>query len=318
MNVEDIVVEKEPKIIFMGTPEFCVPVLDALIQNYKVIAIVTQNDKKVGREGKIVFSPVKKKALEHEIVVLQPTNLKEQYNEIIELDPDLIITCAYGKILPKELLDYPKYGCINVHASLLPKYRGGAPIHRAIMNGEVKSGITIMYMDEGMDDGDIIKQREVCIKSTDTTKILHDKLSVLGSELLLEVLPSILEGTNDRIKQDKNLVSFASIITTEDEKIDFTKSAYQIYNQIRGLNDFPGAYFIMDGKRIKVYESYVKEEYHLDKLDGQIINVSKEGLEIKVNNGVIVFTVLQKEGKPKMHIKDFVNGLKDDIIGKVL
>lgn len=318
MNVEDIIIKRDPKIIFMGTPEFSVPVLDVLIKNYKVIAVVTQPDKKVGREGRIVFSPIKKKALENELVIIQPTNLKEQYNEILELDPDLIVTCAYGQMLPKEILDYPKYGCINVHASLLPKYRGGAPIHRAIMNGDKESGVTIMYMAEGMDSGDIIKQESVIIEDTDSTSILHDKLSILGGKLLLDVLPSIFDGTNNRIKQDESLVTYAPIIKKEDELIDFTRSAYEIYNQVRGLNDFPGAYFMMDGRRIKVYESYIKEEYHLDKLDGEIINVSKEGLEVKVNNGVIVFTILQKEGKPKMHIRDFVNGLKEDIIGKVL
>lgn len=318
MNVEDIVVKKEPKIVFMGTPIFSVPVLEGLIEKYRVIAVVTQSDKKVGREGKICFSPVKKCALDHGIVVLQPTNLKEQYNEILELDPDIIITCAYGKILPKEILDYPKFGCINVHASLLPKYRGGAPIHRAIMNGDKKSGITIMYMAEGMDDGDIIKQRQVEINDTDTTSILHDKLSILGRDLMLEVLPSIYDGTNSRTPQEESDVTFAPIITKSDERIDFTKSAYEIYNKIRGLNDFPGAYFILDGKRIKVYESYIKEEYHIDKLDGEILNVSKDGLEVKVNNGVIVFTILQKEGKPRMNIKEFCNGLRENLVGKVL
>ena len=318
MNIEDIVIKKEPKIIFMGTPDFSVPILESLIENYKVIAVVTQPDKKVGREGKIVFSPVKKKAIENNIVVIQPWNLKEQYNEITELDPDMIVTCAYGKILPKEILDYPKYGCINVHASLLPKYRGGAPIHRAMMNGDKTTGITIMYMDIGMDSGDIISQEKVDIKDTDTTEILHDELSNMGAKLLIKTLPSIFEGKNSRIKQDESLVTYAPIITKEDEKIDFSKTALEIYNKIRGLNSFPGAYFILDGKRIKVYESYIKDEYYAERLNGEIVSVSKDGIEVKVSNGVIVFTVIQKEGKPKMLAKDFINGLKENIVGKVL
>ena len=161
MNIEDVIVNKPPRVVFMGTPTFSVPILEALIKNYKVKAVVTQPDKGVGRSGKIAKPPVKIKAEENNILVIQLDKIKEQYQEIIDLDPDLIVTCAYGQILPKELLDYPKYGCINVHASLLPKLRGGAPIHRSIINGYSKTGITIMYMAEGMDDGDIITQSEV-------------------------------------------------------------------------------------------------------------------------------------------------------------
>lgn len=318
MNIEDIIIKKEPKIIFMGTPDFSVPILEALIKNYKVVAVVTQPDKKVGREGKIVFSPVKKKAIENNIVVIQPDDLKEQYNEIIELEPDMIVTCAYGKILPKVILDYPKYGCINVHASLLPKYRGGAPIHRAIMNGDKVTGITIMYMDIGMDSGDIISQKEIDIKNTDTTEILHDELSKMGAQLLIDTMPLIFEGKNNRIKQEESLVTYAPIITREDERIDFSKTALEIYNKIRGLNSFPGAYFLLDGKRVKVYDSYIKNEYYAERLDGEIVSVSKDGIEVKVSNGVIVFTIIKKEGKQLMKAKDFVNGLKNNIVGKVL
>ena len=186
MNIEDIVVKREPRIVFMGTPDFSVPVLEALIKNYSVKAVVTQPDKLVGRNGKMSKTPVKIVAENNNIVVIQLNKVRNEYQDIIDLEPDLIVTCAYGQILPKELLDYPRYGCINVHASLLPKLRGGAPIHRAILNGYSKTGVTIMYMAPGMDDGDIITQKEVEILDTDTASTLHDKLSKLGSELLIE------------------------------------------------------------------------------------------------------------------------------------
>ena len=318
MNIEDIEIKRDLKVVFMGTPGFSVPVLDALIKNYKVKAVITQPDKQVGRSGKIAKPPIKILAEENNILVIQLEKIKESYQEIIDLDPDLIVTCAYGQILPKELLDYPKYGCINVHASLLPKLRGGAPIHRAIINGYKKSGITIMYMAPGMDDGDIISQKEIEITDIDTASTLHDKLSKLGSELLIETLPSIINGTNERVKQDSSLVTYAPTIKPEDEKIDFSKTSYQIYNQIRGLNSFPGAYFMLDGKRFKVWESIIKEEYFPQKLDGEIVKIYNEGIGIKTHNGVIVLTIIQPEGKARMNARDYLNGLKEEIIGKVI
>ena len=318
MNVEDIVIKREPRVVFMGTPDFSVPILDALIKNYKVKAVVTQPDKQVGRSGKIAKPPVKILAEDNNILVIQLNKIKEQYQEIIDLDPDLIVTCAYGQILPKELLDYPKYGCINVHASLLPKLRGGAPIHRAIMEGHSKSGVTIMYMAPGMDDGDIISMKEVEITDIDTASTLHDKLSKLGSELLIETLPSIIEGTNKRIPQNEREVTFAPIIKPNDEKIDFSKTTKEIYNQIRGLNSFPGAYFILDGKRFKVWESVIVEEYFPNKLDGEIVKVYKEGIGVKTHNGIIVLKVIQPEGKSRMSAKDYLNGIKQSLVGKVI
>jgi len=318
MNVEDIVIKRELRVVFMGTPDFSVPVLDALIKNYKVKAVVTQPDKQVGRSGKIAKPPVKILAEDNNILVIQLNKIKEQYQEIIDLDPDLIVTCAYGQILPKELLDYPKYGCINVHASLLPKLRGGAPIHRAIMEGHSKSGVTIMYMAPGMDDGDIISMKEVEITDIDTASTLHDKLSKLGSELLIETLPSIIEGTNKRIPQNEREVTFAPIIKPNDEKIDFSKTTKEIYNQIRGLNSFPGAYFILDGKRFKVWESVIVEEYFPNKLDGEIVKVYKEGIGVKTHNGIIVLKVIQPEGKSRMSAKDYLNGIKQSLVGKVI
>ena len=318
MNNEDIEIKRPLRIVFMGTPDFSVPILDALIKNYKVKAVVTQPDKQVGRSGKIAKPPVKRLAEEHNIVVIQLNKIREEYQEIIDLDPDLIVTCAYGQILPKELLDYPRLGCINVHASLLPKLRGGAPIHRAIIEGHSKSGVTIMYMAPGMDDGDIISKREVEITDTDTASTLHDKLSKLGSELLIETLPSIIEGTNERIHQNEREVTFAPIIKPIDEKIDFIKTSKQIYNQIRGLNSFPGAYFMLEGKRFKVWESIIVDEYFPNKLDGEIVKIYKEGIGVKTHNGVIVLTVIQPEGKSRMNAKDYLNGLKESLVGKVI
>ena len=318
MNIEDIEIKREPRVVFMGTPTFSVPVLEALIKNYKVKAVVTQPDKQVGRSGKLAKPPIKILAEENNILVIQLDKLKEQYQEIIDLDPDLIVTCAYGQILPKELLDYPKYGCINVHASLLPKLRGGAPIHRSIINGEAKTGVTIMYMAEGMDDGDIIEQREVEITDNDTASTLHDKLSVLGSELLIETLPNILDGTNKRIPQDPSLVTFAPIIKKEDEKIDFNKTSKEVYNKIRGLNSFPGAYFMLDGKRFKVWESVIGEEVFHQNLVGEVVKIYKEGIGIKTSNGVIILTVIQPEGKGRMNAKDYLNGQKENIVGKIV
>ena len=319
MRLEDVVVEKEISIVFMGTPEFSVPVLQALIDNYKVKAIVTQPDKVNGRNGSISFSPVKKLGIDNTILVLQPNNIKEEYQQIIELNPDLIITCAYGQIIPRELLNAPRLGCINVHASLLPKLRGGAPINRAIMEGHSKTGITIMYMSERMDAGDIISQEEVPILDSDTYTTLHDKLKILGRDLLIKTLPSIIDGTNERTPQDESQVSYGFVIKKEDERIDFSKKRRQIVNLIRGLNEKPGAYCYFEGKLLKVYEAYVTDEYP-DGYDGQITKIYNDGFGVKVSNGEVVFKTVQLEGKNKMNAKDFINGLQDksELIGKIL
>lgn len=310
-EIENIDVQRPLSIVFMGTPDFAVPVLDALAKKYPVRAIVTQPDKPVGRSGKITESPVKKWAQEHTVLVLQPTNLKEQYMDIISLQPTMIVTCAYGQILPRELLVYPVYGCINVHASLLPKLRGGAPIHRAILNGHTKTGITIMYMNPRMDEGDIITQREVEITDTDTASSLHDKLSKVGSELLVETIPAILDKTAPRIEQDDTLATYAFNISKEDEKIDFNKNSQIIYNQIRGLNSWPGAYAIFKGKRMKIWQSRISYDSYNGKLNGQITKIHHDGIGVKCDNGEIVLTIIQPEGKPKMRAIDYYNGYQD-------
>lgn len=320
MDLEKVNVEKDVKIVFMGTPEFAVPILTGILENYQVRAIITQPDKKVGRENKIVFSPIKKVGIEKTVLVLQPSSIKDAVEEIRVLQPDLIITCAYGQILPSELLKVPRLGCINVHASLLPKFRGGAPIHRAIMEGATETGVTIMYMSEGMDEGDIISQRSIPIEPTDTASSLHNKLSILGRDLLLETLPSIIAGTNSRTKQDSSEATYGFVIRRVDERISFSKTKRQVHNLIRGLYSWPGAYCLYEGKILKVWKSYITENYFPEMFDGQITAIYKDGFGVKVSNGEVVFTEVQLEGKTRMRAIDFVHGVenKEALVGKVL
>ena len=319
MNIEDIKIKKDLNIVFMGTPDFAVPVLQGLIDNYKVKAVVTQPDKPVGRDGVIKKTPIKKLAEENMILVLQPENLKEEWKLVSELYPNLIVTCAYGQIVPRELLVYPEYGCINVHASLLPKLRGGAPIHRAIINGYSETGMTIMYMAPSLDTGDIITQKSIKIEDDDTASTLHDKLSILGRDLLLETIPSIVNGTSTRTKQNEEESTYASNISKEDEKIDFSKTKRQIYNQVRGLNSWPGAYTVLQGKRIKVWECHTTDESYSNMLDGKITRLYPDGIGVKCSNGELVLTTIQVEGKPKMKATDYLNGIQDkeNLIGQV-
>ena len=306
------------KIVFMGTPVFGTLVLESLIKEYDVVGVVTQPDKMVGRKKELTFSPIKKLAIKHGIKVFQPPKIKEEYSAILEINPDMIITCAYGQIIPKSILDFPKFGCINVHASLLPKLRGGAPIHRAIINGYDKTGITIMYMDEQMDSGDIIETSEIPIMLYDNVGTIHDKLMVLGASLLIKTIPSIVEGTNKRIKQDINEVTFAKIIKKVDEKIDFGKTKIEVFNQIRGLNPFPGAYSVLDGEIIKIYSSVMIDRDEMS-LCGSIVDITDEEIIVKVMDGLIGITEIQVSGKKKMTVKDYLNGLKDKkkLINKV-
>lgn len=302
----------------MGTPSFALPILESLINEYNVVLVVCQPDKEMDRKGNIILPDTKKMAIEHNIEVFQPNKIKEDYQKILDHHPDLIITCAYGQIIPNEILNYPKYGCINVHGSLLPKLRGGAPIHWAIINGDKKTGITIMYMNAKMDEGDIISSKEVEISNEDTLDTLSKKLSYLGRDLLLETLPSIINGTNNRIKQDENLVTYGLNIKKEEEKINFNKKAVEINNLIRGLNSNPGAYCMLDNKRLKIYQIMILEEISNQK-PGYISEVRNNGLVVNTLDNKILITDLKLEGKNRVDGKTFVNGIKKDkIIGKVL
>lgn len=310
---------KDLRVVFMGTPEFSLPVLSSLNENCNVIGVVCQPDKPSNR-GEVKLSPIKQYAVDNNIPIYQPVSIKNEYKSILELKPDIIITCAYGQIIPKEILDYPKYGCINVHASLLPKLRGGAPIHKAIIDGYKETGITIMKMSLKMDAGDIISQSKIEILDTDTVGVLHDKLSVLARDLLISTLPDIINNNINPIKQDESEVTYAWNIKREDEKIDFNKTTREIYNQIRGLNPYPGAYSILKGKIIKIWTSRVGNVYYSeDILNGQIVKLYSDGIGIKTSNGEIVITELQLEGKRRMKANEFINGVvnKDLLVGRI-
>lgn len=308
---------KDKKVVFMGTPEFSVPVLEMLDENTNVVLVVTQPDKESGRGHEIKFSPVKKYAVEHNIEVYQPTKIRNDFEYILSKNPDVIITCAYGQIIPVELLETPKYKAINVHASLLPKLRGGSPLHRAIIDGYDETGITIMYMAPGMDDGDIITQKSIKINEDDNVGIIHDKLSVLGRDLLLQTLPNIFNGNVVRTPQNKDEVTFAYNIKKEEEKIDFNKTAKEVYNQIRGMYPFPVAYTILDEQIIKVCESKIGTITN-GKI-GEIVKVYKDGIGIMCKDKEIIFTRIKPSGKKEMNVQDFLNGKKNEKLeGKIL
>lgn len=309
---------KDKRIVFMGTPTFAVPVLKSLIENYNVVLVVSQPDREKDRKGNILMTPTKEVAIENNIPVYQPLKIKEEYQTILDYKPDIIITCAYGQIIPDIILDYPKYGCINVHGSLLPKLRGGAPIHHAIINGDKETGITIMYMASKMDAGDIISQKSLKIEENDSLDYIYNKMSVLGSELLIDTLPSIFNKTNSRIKQDESLVTFGFNIRKEEEKIDFDKSSTDIHNRIRGLSSIPGAYAMLDNKRVKIYESFITDKVSNTE-PGTIIDINKDGMYVATKDRIIKITDLKIEGKKRCKIQDFINGVKkEDYINKKL
>ncbi|MEA1851910.1 methionyl-tRNA formyltransferase [Cytobacillus sp. FSL W7-1323] len=299
------------KIVFMGTPDFSVPVLRSVIQaGYEVIAVVTQPDRPVGRKKVLTPPPVKVEAQKHGIPVLQPEKVKnkEDLQAVLNLEPELIITAAFGQILPKQLLDAPKYGCINVHASLLPELRGGAPIHYSIIQGKEKTGITIMYMAEKLDAGDILTQVEVEIAKDDTVGSLHDKLSEAGSKLLLETLPPLLKGDLLPKQQDENLATFAYNIKREEEKIQWSKPALEIYNHIRGMNPWPVAYTTLSDAVMKVWASVIIESKS-NQVPGTIVGLEEDGINVSTGDGQILkLTEIQPSGKKRMKAKDYLRG----------
>ena len=302
---------KDLKVIFMGTPEYSLPVLEMLYKNTNLIGVVTQPDKKVGRKKVLTPCPCKKYALDNNIKVLTPFNIKEEYQEIIDLKPDIIITCAYGQMIPEKLIEFPKYKIVNVHASLLPKYRGGAPINRAIMNGEKETGVTIMFTDKGMDSGDIIKEESIKIDIDDTYDQVSERLSFLGAKLLKEVLPTILDGSLKRIKQNDSDKTLAPIIKREDEHISFNDTSLNVHNKIRGLSSIPTGYAILDNQNIKIYKSTIKDCNNTDKEFGTITRVDKEGIFVSCQDKEIKLLEIQVPGKKKVLVKDYLNGKKD-------
>lgn len=299
------------KVVFMGTPQFSVPILTMIHENgYEVLAVVTQPDRPVGRKKVLTPPPVKEEALRLGVKVIQPEKLKNstELEEIIELNPDMIVTAAYGQILPKRLLDVPRLGCINVHASLLPKYRGGAPIHQAILDGQTKTGVTIMYMVEKLDAGDIISQREIPIGENDHTGSLFDKLSILGRDLLQDTLPSIIDGTNKRIPQIEAEATFAHNISREQERIDWSKSASDIYNQVRGLHPWPVAYTTLNGENVKVWWAKLGDSTS-SLQPGSVTKINKDSFEIATGDGkTLAILDLQPSGKKRMTAQDYLRG----------
>ncbi|MCM3616311.1 methionyl-tRNA formyltransferase [Sutcliffiella horikoshii] len=299
------------KIVFMGTPDFAVPVLQQIIKDgYDVIAVVTQPDRPKGRKKVLTPPPVKVEAEKHQIPVYQPEKIKEtaEYEKITALKPDLIVTAAFGQILPKPLLDAPEYGCINVHASLLPKLRGGAPIHYSIIQGHEKTGVTIMYMVEKLDAGDMLTHVEVKIEENDHVGTLHDKLSAAGSHLLSETLPQLFDKSIVAVGQNHEEATFASNIKREQEKIVWNKSGEEIYNHIRGLHPWPVAYTTMEGQVMKVWWG-VKVEAAKEEVPGTIIGIEEDGFIVKTgNNTGIKITDLQLAGKKRMTGTQYLNG----------
>ena len=309
---------KNLKVVFMGTPTFSVPILKYLIEATNVVLVVSQPDREKDRKGHLLPTPIKSLAIENNIEVFQPINIKNEYEKILSTNPDIIITCAYGQIIPSVILDYPELGCINVHGSLLPALRGGAPIHHAIINGDKTTGITIMYMDKKMDSGDIISQKSIPILDTDTLDTLYEKMSYLGKDALAETLPSIINKTNKRIKQDPDKVTFGLNITKDEEKIDFSKESLTIYNQIRGLSSIPGAYCILNDKRMKVYFSTLTDIKSKNR-PGTIEKIDKNGIYVNTGDYLIALTDIKLEGKKRCLVKDFINGINiSDYIGKVI
>ena len=305
------------KIVFMGTPDFAVNVLQGLIDNYDVVGVVSQPDKRIGRHQILTNTPVKELALKYDIPVFQPVKIREDYEDILNLNPDLIVTCAYGQIIPKAILDYPRLGCINVHASLLPKLRGGAPIHKSIIDDYGTTGVTIMYMDVKMDSGDIISQREVKILDSDNLESLHDKLSEVGTSLLLDTLPSIIDGSNSRTKQNEDEVTYAYNIKREEEHIDFSKTSREVFNLIRGLCPVPSSNAILDEKEMKIYKSTISSKNYNGEY-GEIVDITKEGIVVKTGDAAIILTEVKPFGKKKMDANSYVNGIgKNNLIGKV-
>ncbi len=308
---------KGKRVVFMGTPEFSVPILEMLIEETNVVLVVSQPDSFVGRHHELKYPPVKEVAVKNNIDVFQPNKIREEYEKILEYKPDIIITCAYGQIIPSILLDTPEYKAVNVHASLLPKLRGGSPLHRCLIDDYKETGVTIMYMAPGMDDGDIIKQEAIKITDEDNVGTIHDKLSILGRDLLLKTLPSIFNKTNDRIKQDEKEVTFAYNIKREEEKIDFNKTAREVFNQIRGLYPFPTSYATLNGEVIKICESKIGKEVSGE--IGQITNIYGDGIGVKCSDKEIIITRLKPSGKKEMNVKDYLNGKRNEkLLGEKL
>jgi len=304
------------KVVFMGTPDFSVPTLQKLIdEKYEVLAVVTQPDKPKGRSKAMQFTPVKELALQYDIPVLQPQKIRnneEFYNTMKELNPDVCVVVAFGQILPKEILELPKYGCVNVHGSLLPKYRGAAPIQWAVINGEKEAGVTTMQMDTGIDTGDMFKKSYVTLAEDETGGSLFDKLAGVGADLLIETLKDIEAGTAKAEKQNEEESSYVKMFTKEFGRIDFSKTAVQIECLIRGLNPWPSAYTSLHGKTLKIWKAQVVDTKDSQK-PGTIIDVAKDSFTVMTGEGALKILEMQLEGKKRMPTDAFLRGYSIEV-----
>ena len=297
-------------IVFMGTPEFAVPALESLHKyGYNIQLVITQQDKPRGRGKKLKYTPVKERALDLGLEVFQPENINHEnsFNKIKELEPDFLVVVAYGQILKSNILNIPKYNSLNIHASILPKYRGAAPINWAIIQGESETGITIMDMEEGLDTGDILLLEKTEIKSDEDYLTVHNRLAEIGSQLIIKAIDHIVNGKINRIKQDNNLSNYAPMIFKDTGKIDWNMSKEGIFNLVRGLQPRPGAYTLYNGEKVKIH----KVEYGdstVDVENGKIIGVSKNGIKVKVSNGQIIIKELQFPGKKRLGVRDYLAG----------
>lgn len=303
------------KIIFMGTPNFAKTVLEELINlKYEILLVVTQPDKQVGRKKILTPSPVKEVAMTNNIPYFQPLKIRKDFQKIIDLKPDLIITAAYGQIIPKEVLNCPKFGCINLHASLLPFYRGGAPIQRAILNGDKKTGISLMYMDEKMDEGDILYQEEIAIDIKDTNKTLFEKLALLSCKIIRSKLPLLFQNKLSSRKQDHNFATYAYNLKKEEEFISFNRDYMVVYNHIRALLENPGCYGILKDKKYKFHEVFFMEDKNSEA--GIFYGIEENYLKIGCINGYILVFKIQPEGKNILDAKTFMNGYGNKLKGE--
>lgn len=302
------------RIVFMGTPDYAVPSLEMLVkEGYDVAAVVTQPDKPKGRGKKMAAPPAKEYAIKQGIEVLQPNKIKtsEFIEQLRALEPDLLVTAAYGKILSKDLLEVPRYGCINVHGSLLPAYRGAAPINWAVINGETKTGITTMFTDVGIDTGDMLLKKELDITPDMTVGELHDKMALLGAEVLKETLIQLKEGTLKRIPQEDSESSYAPMMTKELGLIDWNKGAVEIHNLIRGTDPWPGAYTFMQGDRMRIWKSsVVRAKAEGDGKNGEILLVDDEGILVKCSDEKLLITEVQFDSSKRMAVRDYLRGHK--------
>ncbi|QAY65527.1 methionyl-tRNA formyltransferase [Paenibacillus protaetiae] len=303
------------RIVFMGTPDFAVPSLHVLLeQGYDVVGVVTQPDRPKGRKRTLTPPPVKEEAMKRGLPVLQPERMRseEAVAALAELKPDLIVTAAYGQILPKAVLELPRFGCINVHGSLLPKYRGGAPIQRSIINGEKVTGVTIMYMAAGLDTGDMISRVEVPIADDDTSGTLFAKLSEAGAALLKETLPSIIGGTAKAEPQVEEDATYAPNLTRDDERIDWSKTALQIYNQIRGLSPMAGAFTYLAGEVFKVWAAspHSSVKPNAAAAAGEVLQADSEGIAVQTGSGVLLLKEIQPAGKRAMAASEWLKGAR--------